>query len=233
MSTELAFFMLTGVTMVFCLGAFYLGRYWLVAFTAVCLLLSNIVGPKIVTIFGYTITAGTPIFAALPLATDLLTERYGKAVARTAVMMAFFAMMFFVAISFFVLSMASFEFTKDAGEAVDFVFSASLRLMIASPVAYLIWQFIDIWIYHAIKSATGEKMLWLRNNVSTFTAQAGSTYTFFFLGFYGTGEPWVQIATVSILFYWCIALIDTVIVYASKGIEPRDIPATPDRPIED
>lgn len=216
MSTELAFILLAIISMTFAVVAFYLGKIWLIGFTAVTLLLANMVGPKVVSVFGLAITAGTPLFAGLPIATDLLSEYYGKKAAKQAVYIAFGGMMFFSAASYFVLTMEALPFAAVAGGAVDTIFTTSLRLMIASPVAYLIWQLVDIQVYEYIHNKTGETHLWLRNNVSTIVAQAGSTVTFFFLGFYGTGQPWMEIALVTIVFYWVIAFFDTGAMYATK-----------------
>ena len=58
--------------------------------------------------------------------------------------------------------------------------------------------------------------------MSTIIAQAGSTYTFFAMAFAGTDVPWINIATVTVGFYWVIALIDTIIVYLAIKIEPRE-----------
>jgi queuosine precursor transporter len=42
---------------------------------------------------------------------------------------------------------------------------------LASMIAYLTAQFVDVHIFHFIKKATKGKMLWLRNNASTLTSQ--------------------------------------------------------------
>lgn len=202
--------------------AYKLGRIYVIALVAVCLVLSNVIGPKIVTIFGFAITAGTPIFAALPLGTDLLADRYGVKTARTAVYAAFISMLLFILISRPISYLEAIPYVADAAAAVDTILSESLRLMIASPTAYFLWQLVDIAVFSKIKSITGDRLLWLRNNVSTFIAQAGSTFTFFALAFAGTDVPWVEIAAVSVLFYYIIALIDTVFVYAAKHIEPLE-----------
>ena len=221
MSTEFAFIALAAVSMGFAVVAFYLGKVWLIGYTVATLLLANMVGPKVVSVYGLAITAGTPLFAGLPIATDLLSEYYGKAIARQAVYIAFGGMMLFSVASFFVLAMEALPFATVPGGAVDTIFTTSLRLMIASPVAYLLWQLVDIQVYSAIHNWTGEGFLWLRNNISTIVAQAGSTVTFFFLGFYGTGQPWIEIAVVTIFFYWIIAICDTSVIYATKAIKKR------------
>lgn len=222
-TAELLFLSVTLISMAVVLISYKLGKAYVIALTAVGLVLANVVGPKIVSVFGFAITAGTPIFAVLPLATDLLTEKYGKKVARNAVFAAFLGMGLFILVSQLIIAMQGLSFAADANNAVDTILGASLRLMIASPIAYLIWQMVDIRVYAWIKQKTGEKLLWLRNNVSTVIAQAGSTYTFFALAFAGTGNPWVEIATVTVVFYWIIAVIDTLFVYLSYRIEPLEL----------
>ena len=53
----------------------------------------------------------------------------------------------------------------------DKVFSLSPLAVLASMLAYLFAQFVDIRIYHFWKNLTKGKMLWLRNNFSTFLSQ--------------------------------------------------------------
>ena len=223
MGTEILFALLAVISMLFALLAYRFGQVWLICYTAITLILANTMGPKVVGIFGFAITAGTPLFAGLPIATDLLAERYGVRSAQQAVYGAFLGMLFFSLAILLVLPMTALPFATSAAEGLDAVLGTTLRLMIASPVAYLIWQLIDIKIYEHVHRWSGDRLLWLRNNVSTLTAQAGSTLTFFALGFYGTETPWLNIAFVTICFYWIIALIDTVIVYAARHITPQDL----------
>lgn len=54
-----------------------------------------------------------------------------------------------------------------------------------SMIAYLTAQFVDVSVFHALKKLTKGKMLWLRNNGSTFTSQmvdsvAVVTITYFY-----------------------------------------------------
>ena len=47
----------------------------------------------------------------------------------------------------------------------------SLGATLASMIAYLTAQFIDVNIFHYLKKKTGNKKMWLRNNVSTLISQ--------------------------------------------------------------
>ena len=42
---------------------------------------------------------------------------------------------------------------------------------LGSMIAYISAQFIDVQIFHYLKEKTGDKKLWLRNNVSTLISQ--------------------------------------------------------------
>jgi len=48
---------------------------------------------------------------------------------------------------------------------------------IASMIAYLTAQFVDVYLFHFIRKATRGKMLWLRNNGSTLTSQMVDSIT--------------------------------------------------------
>ena len=51
------------------------------------------------------------------------------------------------------------------------VFALSPVAVLASMMAYLSAQFVDIRFYHFWKKLTQGRMLWLRNNFSTFSSQ--------------------------------------------------------------
>ena len=57
------------------------------------------------------------------------------------------------------------------------VFGATPLAVLASMMAYLTAQFIDIHIYHFWKKLTRGNHLWLRNNFSTFSSQIVDTLT--------------------------------------------------------
>jgi uncharacterized integral membrane protein (TIGR00697 family) len=83
--------------------------------------------------------------------------------------------------------------------------------------AYLVAQTIDVRIFHYLKKLTGEKRLWLRNNVSTMFSQLIDTIIVnsIFLHF-GLNIEWsiiLKIMIASYIFKILIAAIDTPLVY--------------------
>ena len=99
MSNELIFILQTGVGLTFTLVAFRMGLSWLYGYIAVCIVLANIFVTKQITLFGIAATGGNVVYGAVFLATDLLTEHYGKKEARQAVFIGFFSAVFYTIMS--------------------------------------------------------------------------------------------------------------------------------------
>jgi queuosine precursor transporter len=96
------------------------------------------------------------------------------------------------------------------------VFSLSGLAVLASMLAYLFAQFIDIKIYHFWKNLTKGKMLWLRNNFSTFSSQFIDTITVItLLCFFGvlSWDSFTGLVVSGVLFKIAIAFLDTPILY--------------------
>jgi uncharacterized integral membrane protein (TIGR00697 family) len=95
--------------------------------------------------------------------------------------------------------------------------------VMASMIAYLTAQFLDIHIFHALKKLTQGKHLWLRNNVSTLVSQFIDTILVISIGYYIThalplkeGEVLPQLITIVLSCYFfkaVAALIDTIPCY--------------------
>ena len=83
-------------------------------------------------------------------------------------------------------------------------------------IAYITAQFVDVNVFHFLKKKTQGKMLWLRNNFSTFFSQFVDTFTITFLLCVFEVLNWDQFMGLLIsgfLFKVIIALIDTPFLY--------------------
>ncbi len=122
------------------------------------------------------VALGTILFSATYLATDILTELYGKASARKAVWIGFVSYLLFVVYMLITIGYAPLT-PEQAGEGMAWnlpyqdhmkaLFLPAPAFFLASMCSYLISQFHDVWLYDWIRGKTGNKMLWLRNNVAT------------------------------------------------------------------
>ena len=150
------------------------------------------------------------------LITDLISEIYGKKAANQVVTAGIFASFF----SMGILLMADFVPAMESSPVDDAtftkVFSLSPLAVLASMIAYLLAQFVDIRIYHFWKKLTGGRMLWLRNNFSTFASQFLDTFfVVLLLTLFGI-LPWHLFAGLVLsgfIFKIIVAALDTPLLY--------------------
>ena len=100
------------------------------------------------------------------------------------------------------------------------------RITIAGLTAFIFSQNADLWIFDKLKKFHNGKHLWIRNNVSTITAQLIDSLIFIVIAFYGT-MPIASLFTM-VFSQWLVKLVlatvDTPFVYwgvqwAKKGVE--------------
>ena len=143
----------------------------------------NLLGGKIITIFG--VSASVAVFI-VPLAfaiTDISTELYGRSFSRKLTFAGMFTLLILMVYSIIFVSLdPNPRFTHD--EAYRTIFGTSLRIMLASITAFLLAQLQDIFIFERIRRMTKGKWLWLRTNVSTFASELVDTTIFMFIAFY-------------------------------------------------
>ena len=110
-----------------------------------------------------------------------MSEIYGKKTANQVVTVGIFAAIF----STLIIYVADFVPAMENSPVDDLlfrkVFGSTIIAVLSSMLSYLLAQYIDIHIYHFWKNLTKGRMLWLRNNFSTFFSQFVDTFTILFL----------------------------------------------------
>lgn len=225
MMNEFIFLLTTIFYMLCAIGVYKMGKVWLQAFLCMSYIVTLCITTKFFTLFGFTTSMGVVTFAGIFLATDMLTERYGKKIGYETVRITFLMTVCFVAITQLSLLTTSVSFAEPVASAMETLFNSSIRVMIAGFSVYLVSQHLDVWLYHFIHERTSGKHLWLRNNGSTVISQFIDTLLFFTAAFYGTmpNEQFVDVLITAYVIKACIALFDTPFIYLSKRIVPLDI----------
>ncbi|MDA9258158.1 queuosine precursor transporter, partial [Flavobacteriaceae bacterium] len=141
---------------------------------------------------------------------------YGQRKANQVVVAGIFASFFSISIILISNYVPALESSPINDETFSNVFSLSGLAVLASMLAYLCAQFIDIKIYHFWKKLTKGKMLWLRNNFSTFSSQIIDTVTVISLLCLFEVLSWdsfVGLVVSGIIFKILIAFLDTPLLY--------------------
>ena len=134
----------------------------------------------------FVIAIGVLPYPITFLCTDLISELYGRKRANWVVWMGLglnFWVLFFIWLAGvldppneIIKGMPLYKIENDnvlihSQYAFYHIRKLSMGATLASMIAYLTAQFVDVHIFHYLKEKTGEKKLWLRNNVSTIISQ--------------------------------------------------------------
>jgi uncharacterized integral membrane protein (TIGR00697 family) len=196
------------------------------------LLLGNLLGSKLIEIFGIVTSVGLFGYPPTFLITDIVEEVRGREVTKVFVHAGFLSLCIAVIFVFVSTGLPPSSLYPHS-EAYNSVFSNSLRIILASMLAFIISQYHDLWAFNFWKQKTNGRYLWLRNNLSTIVSQLLDSIVFMFIAFYhATPEMNAISVFYMILPLWTLkvifALLDTPFVYlgvrwlASENID--DVP---------
>jgi len=150
------------------------------------------------------------------LITDIISEIYGKKKAIQVVITGIFASFFSIILLFIADALPAIENSPINDTVFKQVFSMTPLAVIASMLAYLSAQLVDIKIFHFWKNLTKGKLLWLRNNFSTFSSQfIDSSLVIGLLCFFNilSWDLFWGLVLSAVIFKILIAIIDTPILY--------------------
>lgn len=164
----------------------------------------------------FEISVGILPYPITFLITDLISEIYGRKKANQIVTAGIFASLFSVGIILIAEVAPAIASSPIDDATFTRVFALSPIAVLASMIAYLCAQYIDIGIYHFWKKVTQGRYLWLRNNFSTFLSQFIDTFTVVgLLCLFGvlSWDLFPGLVISGFLFKIFIALIDTPFLY--------------------
>ena len=212
------------------------GKTGIFVWTVICTVAANIEVLILVHAFGMDTTLGNVLFASSFLATDMMSEIYGRKEAGRCVRVGIAAN-----ITFILISQSWFLFIPSENDvmagAIRTVFSSTPRVMLSSLIAYAVCEAHDVWAYHFLwrlterKSGDRRRFLWVRNNGSTLVSQLVNVIVFNLLAFTGVFPAGV-IAQIMIFGYGVFivtSLLDTPFLYLARRMAERrgDITAKP------
>jgi uncharacterized integral membrane protein (TIGR00697 family) len=198
-----------------------------------CLLLGDVIGGKIIPTPLGPISVGIIPFPVTFLLTDVVNDFYGRRGARFLTLLGFAMAVFafvLLQVTTVVHADASTYFTQ---AEYSKVFGGSAQLFVASMIAYLIGQFLDINVFQFWKALTESRHLWLRATGSTILSQIVDTLTInVFFGRVTAKWSWEFIGAKSVREYGIklvVAILLTPFVYALHGIIVRWLRIEPEQ----
>lgn len=125
------------------------------------------------------------------LVVDIVHEVWGKKASKQLINTGVIAMAIMIVITWISVNVPVGRFAGVPKDQIDTYttayngfFSVSIRMAIASILAFYLSQLSDILVFHFWRKKTKGKMYWLRKNVSTFISEMVDSAIFMFVAFY-------------------------------------------------
>ncbi|UGQ17643.1 queuosine precursor transporter [Borrelia sp. RT1S] len=200
----------------------FFGKKGLFVWVASSVAIANIQVLKQITLFGLNATLGNIIYASTYVATDILSEFYGRQISKKAVYMGFISFIAFALITniqlYFSPSKLDVHFNS-----LQSIFSSIPILLVASITAYILSQLNDVHLYQFIKNKF-PKFLFVRSNGSTLVSELIDTIVFVGIATYFKifpKEAFFDIALSTYLIKALAGFLGTPFIYASKFISQQ------------
>jgi queuosine precursor transporter len=187
-----------------------------------CLLLSNIIAGKLISVAGVVLPAAVILFPVTYILGDVLTEVYGFRKTRLVIWIGFGANALMSAIFLCAIALPVPAFFADQA-AYAKVLGTTPRIVLASLVAYWIGEFGNSATLSMLKKVTRGRYLWVRTISSTVVGQGLDTAIFIAASFAGTVPAPVlfQMMLAQYLFKVGYEVVLTPVTYAVVGAVKR------------
>jgi queuosine precursor transporter len=177
----------------------------------------NLLGGKIISLLGISVSVGIFMVPLTFLITDIVEEVYGKSTVKHFIVggvISLIVILLFTALFVILEPHSRYSFNEE----YKIIFGTSLRMLLASIVAFILAQVHDVISFEWWKKRTKGKALWLRNNLSTVVSQLIDTFVFMMIAFYHITPDFtfafiIHLAIPYYLFKIAFAIIDTPFVY--------------------
>jgi hypothetical protein len=172
-------------------------------------------------------TAGVLLWPVVFVMTDVINEFFGRRGVRFVSWLTVLLIVYAFVFAFTAIALAPAEFWVGVGKAqgvedmqVAFaaIFGQGLWTIAGSVVAFLVGQLVDVAVYHRVRRATGERMVWLRATGSTLVSQFIDSFVVLYIAFvlgpqqWSTGQ-WLAVGTVNYAYKALVAVAMTPAIY--------------------
>lgn len=147
---------------------------------------ANSLGIKIMPfIFGTHLSVSILFFPVIFIMTDVIGEVYGKKISKLFVLSGVISILLFILYS----TISTIAPWSKAGlwaqTGYDQIFGVTMRMSIASVLAFVIAEYQDVFSFFFFKKKFGDKYFWLRSNLSNIWSQLLDSTIFMFVAFLG------------------------------------------------
>lgn len=194
----------------------------LMVWISIASVLANVIVCKTFNIFGFTSSLANVLFASTFLASNVISEKYGKQYSKLAVNMSLVSI-----IGYIICTQIALLYIPDATDiaqsSMQVLFSFSLRTSIASFIMYYIGNMLNIYIFNRLKTSSKNNNLGVRNFIATIIGNCTENFLFNTLAFLGIFDfrTCISIAIIGSVIEIFIAALSTPFIYLVKYTDKK------------
>lgn len=185
----------------------------------------------------FNLTAGVVLWPVVFITTDIINEYFGKKGVRRITFITVGLITYAFLVIYLAMKLVPAEFWLNVNAvdangapfninyAFEKVLSQGLNIIFASLVAFVVGQFVDVYVFQKLRKITGKNKIWLRATGSTLVSQLIDSFVVLIVAFYILG-PWsiTQVLAVGVTNYiykFFIAVMLTPILYVAHYLIDR------------
>ena len=181
-------------------------------------IVAELTGGKLIQIGPFIMSIGILPWPIVFITTDIINEHFG----RDGVKKLSFITAGLIAYCILILYIGTRIPAYVTGETVNdeqfyAVFGQGLFIMVASIIAFLVSQLIDVSVFWFLRKKTGKKMIWLRSTGSTIISQLIDSFIVSGIAFWMTGKittsEYLNMSVTGYTFKLLLAVLLTPLIY--------------------
>lgn len=181
-------------------------------------IVAELTGGKLIQIGPFIMSIGILPWPIVFITTDIINEHFGRDGVKklsfiTAGLIAYCILILFIGTK--IPAFVTGETVND--EQFYAVFGQGLFIMVASIIAFLVSQLIDVSIFWFLRNKTGKKMIWLRSTGSTVISQLIDSFIVSGIAFWMTGKittsQYLNMSFTGYTFKLILAVVLTPLIY--------------------
>ncbi len=176
-------------------------------------------------------TAGVLLWPFVFIMTDTINEYFGVKGVRFISWVAVGFIVYAFLFAYLTISLAPAQFWVDANaglgvpdiqKAYALIFGQGMWTIAGSVIAFLIGQLVDVMVFHRIRRATGERLVWLRATASTAVSQLLDSFVVLYIAFVLGPQKWpipqfLAVGTVNYLYKMLCAIALIPLLYLARA----------------
>jgi len=194
----------------------------LAMFFAADAITAELIGGKLINVFGFTLSIGVIPWPVVFIASDVINEFYGKVGVRrlsfiTAGLIGYAYLVLWAA-----MSIPASPISPISDSVFINVFGQSAWLILGSLAGFVISQLVDNGVFWMLRKRTGHSMIWLRSTGSTVVSQLVDTVVVLGIGFYLQGKlttgQYLHLIVNQYSFKLIVAIAATPLIYVGHNV---------------